>query len=80
MKKVLFFACAAALCLAVASCGNSQPAAEEEVATEVVEEGDGVLVCCFLEDDINKHKDFIERCFEIGVTKVIFYISKHSTI
>ncbi len=38
MKKVLFFACAAALCLAVASCGNSQPAAEEEVATEVVEE------------------------------------------
>ena len=38
MKKVLFFACAAALCLAVASCGNNQPAAEEEVATEVVEE------------------------------------------
>ena len=38
MKKVLFFACAAALCLAVASCGNSQPAAEEEVATAVVEE------------------------------------------
>ena len=42
---------------------------------EVVEEGDGVLVCCFLEDDINKHKDFIERCVEVGVTHVIFYIS-----
>lgn len=41
----------------------------------VAKEADGVLVCCFLEDDINKHKDFIERCFEIGVTKVIFYIS-----
>ena len=41
----------------------------------VAKEADGVLVCCFLEDDINKHKDFIERCFEIGVAKVIFYIS-----